>query len=227
MFSFFNKTGGMIYHVHAHKYKNVLWKDYHKGINEWLSNWQPKKEKLALIGPSAGYSLNDDFLNSFKEIKVYDPDPLAKILFKRQKQSKVFWKLKPAFCPEMYSDIESKEYAFLFCNLLGQLGFTKNFNPGQTFSNLEALKSTSWASFHDLYSFKSKLLMNPELLWKWPSSHRGNDEELLAQFVRTPRTEVSDHHISDLVPNLDQRKLFYWQRVPQYHHIIEAIQFNC
>ncbi|USN46147.1 MAG: hypothetical protein H6626_07900 [Pseudobdellovibrionaceae bacterium] len=213
----FTPTGGFFYHYSAWRYNRSLWGPFRHKLNGWLKRWNPQQKNLVLVGASGGYSLNEDFLSRFDNLTCIDPDPLARLLFKRRfSDLSVHWVEHDYFRldtsspqPHGWKQISNdfSDHAILICNFLGQAPlllakqfknetFNKQYVEWKTYLNL-ALENRSWASYHDLYSASK-----PE---------------------RTSAPTVIDHLTADLFIRYRSKEQFMWHRLPTEVHLIEAL----
>ncbi|HVK62714.1 MAG TPA: hypothetical protein VM432_14240 [Bdellovibrionales bacterium] len=168
-------TGGLGYHFTAWRFSKT-WNTFRERIRIWLSQWSPQEKQLILFGPSSGYTLSQDFLARFAVIRVVEPDPAARLLFKRKFQSLrdrirfeaaydiLPWWNEDADDPseklkKFLADCETQDgpCAILFSNILGQIPLLKTCydEPHLQKSFTDALSTKSWASYHDLFSGRS------------------------------------------------------------------------
>lgn len=158
----------LIYHYSALR-SQKRWKGFKEALHfEYLSRI-PESDKLLIIGGSAASCLSDNFLKKFKEIRIYDKDPLAPLFFRWFHSSGIN---KRYFIEDAFSfdgvNLDAKRMAqiiklqnpdfILFSNVIGQLpiyykSFFKNSNYVEWASELrEVLKNNKWMSFHDIFS---------------------------------------------------------------------------
>ena len=136
-------------------------------------NWNPPEDELLLLGPSAGYLIENQNLARFKKVVVVDKDPVALRLFRwnHKHPNIVLQNLDLAQgWPERQASFQLErlvqshpEAAVAFGNCLGQLRL-ENPQWSQEFfdSYQQALEGRSVLSIHD------------RLSWNWSSGSRGS-----------------------------------------------------
>lgn len=218
---------------------------FREGLAKWLEAWSPHERGLVLVGPSAGYCLNDGFLQRFSRIVAVDPDPMARHLFTWRYGSI----LKKAGCDLSWDqsdyfrnangvldlDLTKRllerypDSAILFCNFLGQI---KVLNEDEVFSpayeqwknGLRAvLSSRSWASFHDRVSGSAK----PSIESIVKAGKFLTNDEIISSFYaqqssQGPVIELLDHMTGDLFLE-HAHSYLCWQLAPNTFHLIEAV----
>lgn len=230
-----NVTGGLVYHWRALKYSSSLWKSYHKNIAEWLAEWPQKNERLLLVGPSAGYSLTNEFLSRYKKIVVNELDSCARYLFKKK-----FYKSDIDFIktdllgttrdlvPDQFITYINSNLScdILFANVLGQISILTANNPEKFISWSSKLKkgiqSKNFASYHDLFSFKGS--------YRWKSESilcdgAVEEDRLVREFIDSDsltQIELMDHWTQNLM-SLGRRRVLHWEIAPKQHHLIECV----
>lgn len=235
----FSPGGGIYYHTRALWRSKRLWSPFREQIGDWLADWLPQNQKkIVLVGPSAAYCLPPSFLETFQDVVGIDPDPLARLLFKKQfSKIRAHWefhdylgttkaRLDPAGLDHLLS--EFSHHAILFCNVLGQLplyfkknsSFETDFNNWKRYFN-ESMKGRCWASFHDRYSTASKP-NNDRLQTRSEISL----EQLATKFFNSrdqaPRLHFNDHLTGGIMP--EQSRIYLgWKFSGQCYHIVEAI----
>jgi hypothetical protein len=147
-----SRSGGIVYHLRAYRFQNRLWHTHQQKVGEFLELWNPNAEELLLFGPSAGYSLSQDFLKKFRVITAVEPDPLARILFEKRFQIKPNWIKHKIRFDDKKDLLQFQEFkgAILFCNLLGQIPMKTSKKVKKVLN--EFLENRNWASFHDAMS---------------------------------------------------------------------------
>ncbi|OYY95883.1 MAG: hypothetical protein B7Y41_00955 [Hydrogenophilales bacterium 28-61-23] len=218
-------SGGLVYHLRARRWRRTLWRPFHALVERWLREWQPNTTRLVLIGPSAGYALNADFLARFERIDVLEPDPLARLLLRRRFPRQRFQFADSAWLAGTHGfEMLIRRYpdaAFLFCNLLGQhlVGAAPDRERRNWLRGLDAaLRGRAWASWHDLASSARR----PD---RFPPLARPAAEALdqvIAQFWRGGELEIHDHDCASIRPDLP-RQYAIWQLGPNRYHLIEWI----
>lgn len=239
MLTWFNPTGGLIYHLKALNYRHSLWRNFRSEIAAWLTEWHVREQHLILVGPSGGYCLCENFLSRFESIVAVDPDPLAKLIFKirfrktlREKKIQLEWVRADILSPrnEIYDPLpfaclldQYPGHAVLFCNFLGQARFLTRLEiPHESFSDWKAaltdlVSPRSWASFHDRYSGESK----PRL--RTISLNNELSEEQISEEFYPQGGEIFDHLTHGLFPGKDFR-YFSWEISPGYYHLIQGVR---
>ena len=124
-------TGGVAYHQRAREHGDRLWLPYREALAAWLETWTPDSPTLFLFGPSGGYTLTAPFLTRFGELRCFDPDPLAPLLFRRrhgralrEAKTKLWWSGADLLSEPNALRNELARHpdaAVLFSGLLGQL----------------------------------------------------------------------------------------------------------
>lgn len=199
-------SGGLYYHLRAWRHGR-LWQPFRDRLAEWLNAWNCPREELILLGPSAGYSLPDFWLKTFKRIEAFDLDPLAGPLFRRQHPNvsvhfhrvNLFWqdgKLSTQPLKELLA--AHPRAAVLFCNVLGQVLLEGRASEDEWTAFLrrlrEVLNSQSWASYHDVLTVEGSSAIDHLLEGEW-------------------------------VQDLDKTVL-NWQLTPASHHTVAAVRIN-
>jgi hypothetical protein len=195
-----------------------------------------------LVGPSAGYCLDDSFLARFREVTVLEPDPFARWLLGRRLRDlgvrSVRWVEEDLVMNPLASSgpaldgllEELPGASVLFANLLGQARFLLDdarFNLWQSQWSLRiapALAHRPWASFHDRVSSD----VAPLLRMPHHEAIRLDDPALVEAFYRGSRDagariELFDHLNGGLFPNDLPHTYFHWPIEPGAHHLIEAV----
>lgn len=231
-----NPAGGLTYHLLSIG-RRQLWQHHRNTTAQWLSAWQPQAERLVLIGPSAGYSLPDQFLRSFNQVIALDPDPLALALLRlrfpnmnmlcRNENYLVTSRRKLWTDGLLVLKAKYRDAAFLFCNIVGQLPLlATDFSSAQpdwsehfkTFSS-----GLEWASYHDLWS--AEATGRPSL---WVPPELDGDERLresVKLFLEKPgKQDIHDHDTSQLFDPEYDRLLWTWQRTSRVVHCIEGVR---
>lgn len=231
IFSLFQHSGGWAYHKKYLRYGRA-WAEFRSPLNLWLDTQLKSDLSLLLIGPSAGYNLDDSLLKRFPEISALDVDRWAKWFWSFQHSAKVRnWShhnyfLKDAdLDPEVFQNLEADfpNHQILFCNLLGQLGFLFPMTEQRAETLKQGLTELErpWCSFHDLYSLhgpRKKLL---EFQSRLPSEiHRSQIDEILGS--APPSLQISDHWTRLMIPEQKNSRLFPWFLTKNSLHIVEA-----
>ena len=243
MIGLFNIAGGIRYHARGLRNSEGLWVPFRQALGGWLREWQPGGQKLVIIGPSAGYCLERAWLGSFKEIACLDPDPLARLIFRRRlsafaPDTQVSWSTDN-FLSERIPALQIRRLEkflalhpgapVLFSNFLGQLSLLLHENHVNVPKSQAAWKSSlvrrtlagrSWASFHDRLSGK----LTPRFEQPYRTSVRLTDDEIISKLYPEPDTtaELGDHETDGLFPREREHAYFHWSLTRQWVHLIEA-----
>ncbi len=220
-------AGGIRYHLRALRYRPQLWAGFTRPLAEWLSEWQPREERLLLVGPSAGYCLPEETLARFAVIDAVEPDPLARALFMQRFPSlaqRLRWHADDYFHPAarlVELRLLFPAHAVLFSNVLGQLDLASNDERWK--ETLEEFTcGRSWLSFHDRLSGP----LRPQLVGMSPpfAPTVSNDELAARLWPRPPsRLELEDHGTEGLFRHAE-RRYFVWHLRPDYFHLIEGVR---
>lgn len=227
-----SKSGGWAYHrKHALNFKK--WRSFQRHINLWLhTKLTPHSQgPLLLVGPSAGYSLSDEFLSCFAQINAVELDPLSPLIWKIQHKEKIkAWANTNYFqFDNPFSRIRQDypEHRILFCNLLGQLAYDPQFNTTLAENWASDLRSLqNWLSYHDLYSLHGSepILSKFALEFREPLQRADLTAQLLAW---TQKLEVLDHRTQEFIPETSQNKYFLWRIDKNSLHIVEGTSNSC
>ena len=236
-----NAAGGLAYHWLALRQRRALWTPYRLAVATHLRAWAPLEQELVLIGPSAGWNLDSEFLMRFQLVHAIEPDPLARWLLRRRFPL-VRWQMatRDYFDPaapqgwtanlaSLFSDYPSQ--ALLFFGFLGQMvvlhpdavaqeqgtGVVATAAFRRWKSALQGhLAQRSWCSLHDRWVGHSA--PKPEAL--------STDGATLARESSDPMhlwprgAHVVDVFTDGLVPN-QNRQLLLWRRMPDRWHAME------
>ena len=232
-------AGGLRYHWRALKHSKVLWAPFRQAVGTWLAQWRPPERGLILIGPSAGYCLNPEFLARFDQVVALEPDPIARALLPfRMKHPRLVLREETFFTAHdeatRLAGFQSllRDYpdsAVLFCNLLGQLRLLVDDAAEDAFLTswkshlLPELGTQSWASFHDRYSGP----LAPALKAPLSFASRPTDREMLDTcYSGTKGGELFDHLTEGFFPPNRQHSYFSWQLTPGHWHLVEGVQHS-
>ena len=215
-----NPAGGLIYHWRALMHGKA-WEDYRKNVLAFLKEWNPPREELILVGPSAGYSLDTHWLSSFDYLLGVEIDPLARWNFGRRHDVDVDW-IAGAIAPDL-NGIERiltqyPESPVLFCNILGQVpSLFPQMEDVPDFHNrlLELLDGRMWASYHDRLSGQ---FTRPPRSRHFPSSLPIED---VVQAWKLSGT-ILDHQTGTLGEGRECW-VWPWEIRPGYTHLIEGV----
>lgn len=202
-----NPAGGYVYHLRAYHHLKI-WKPFQQELSRCLRNWSPKTKTIVLVGTSAGYTMDMDWLGQFDHVIGVEPDPLARWIFERRFKKSIHWDHEDYFLSgpshSLFRLVEANaEAAFLFTNVLGQLGILLSERGELAVDNyLQDLRSffASWdpsvplASYHDVFSQSSQ---NPEI--------------------------VRDHLTESLFPKTFYKEILDWQLTPYESHKVQWI----
>lgn len=218
-------SGSLPYHLRAWRWRHCLWAPFHAQVRRWLTDWRPLARHLVLVGPSGGYALTAQFLESFARLDVLEPDPLARWLLRRRFPNIEFGWHDGRDLPKAngFSSLAARfpEAAFLFCNLLGQelQGQPRDFRREDWLAAFEpALAGREWGSWHDLASTSRPPDHPPP-----PSLERARAlDRLLGACWEGGELEVVDHGTDGLCPG-QPRHYAIWRLAPRRYHLIEWI----
>lgn len=226
-------SGGISYHYLALKYQKKLWAPHAAELDRHLKQWSPLGPDLILFGASGGYSLPAHFLRRFQNISIYDPDPLAEIIFKRRfpdvahrwfQHSLIFNELKRSKEDLITLRTRHAEAAILFCNSLGQWPIV---NPSVSEADIasfvqllnQEFANTGWASYHDIFS--GSVTTSPSQVSETPTfSCRQNVEDW---WRHHGGKNVVDHLTFEAFQGAN-RKHWHWSLTPTQIQIIEWAQ---
>ena len=225
------QTGGLGWHLKAWRYRQRLWTGYLQQTHAFLKDWSEQSlepagaQRLIMVGASAGWSLPASWVQSFDELVLIDPDPLAPWLFGRNHPNSEGqhreWVRRDfrQVLPNLLAG--PKSTAVLFNNLLGQLRLTSQ-DLDATESQLAELKTrlggAHWASFHDRLSGD----------WSAAQQSAGaitaegqiDNARLTKAFAKGG--EWLDHLTADVLPQTSKRWIYPWRITPDRLHVVEA-----
>lgn len=244
--AFVNPAGGLRYHVRALRYSKTRWETFRWELGDWLLKWKPQETTLVLVGPSAGYCLQPFLFEQFERIVCLEPDPIARMLFKRKIRNAPLDR-QPALefiaedhlvhAPERFPAlVESLQgCCILFSNIIGQLRVLLSVaDETPEFARVrdavhEAIAGRSWASFHDRVSGTLRPSFDRALV----SESRLTDDEILGLLYgeskpsrRRSNHELTDHLTTGFFPSELQHTYFAWELDPGRVHLIEAVAFT-
>ena len=154
-------TGGLNWHVHALRSMN-RWLPTRERIAQFLAGTEPSQQQLLLIGPSAGWMLPTPWLTRFKQVDVFDIDPLVPMLFGlrhgkvlRENGTQLRFHRQDAIAglPQLLRD--NPDACVWFDNVLGQVSVRlgdEEIAERQLRHLKQLLQGRSWGSLHDVYS---------------------------------------------------------------------------
>ena len=210
-------SGGLRWHLTALRHRRRAWQPFCECVSRWLAGWQPARDKLLLVGPSAGWTLPEAFVQRFREVRVLEPDPLARLLLARRlAASRPHFDTLDAFAPGGLAALRERyaDHAILFCNVLGQLA--PDEESAAWCAELRAtLAPLAWASWHDIASSARAIDAPDEQL---VPAHTGFDA-LLGRFWRGGTLTASDHGSLTLAGG-DSFRCVGWVLRPGQHHLV-------
>ncbi len=231
--SIVNASGGLIYHWRA-LHRRRMWSSHLENTRRWLSAWTPHEKQLVLIGPSAGYSLSEEFLHRFHHIVAIDPDPTAKLLFRLRHPNVNFswsqedfltkngrlWSEGLYFLLDCYPNS-----SFLFCNIIGQLPLlVSTFEKDLTkwaFAFQTFRKSAQWASYHDSWSVQTKV--PPENRDFIQTTHLSIEDSLKKFWTKGLKEHVVDHLTQNLFAEYESKTSWIWQIGGNDYRCVEGV----
>lgn len=221
-------TGGLVWHGRALR-RAKLWSPFTQQIESWLDGWSPRRARLLLVGPSAGWCLPGRFFQRFESIHAVDLDPAARLLFAwrhggtlRRAGVLLKWSVGDFFAdPNRYLGAPEEE-AVLLCNVAGQLRYLRR-DPDAVEADLSGLRHVltgrDWASFHDLLSGRAPASSYASPVARWFAG-RVDGGSLLAGHGLAG--EWLDHLTGDLLPADGDRLVLPWRFAPDRLHFVEA-----
>lgn len=213
-------SGGLLWHARALRYRRRLWQTFCATVAAWLREWQPPREWLLIVGPSAGYSLNEDFLLRWREVVAIEPDPLARALL-RLRFPKIPWRFVDV---DVFASDENvfrecfAEHAVLFANVLGQITPRDEEPAARWLAALRrSLASHYWASYHDIISTTRKPDREARATGKEESL-----DEVLAAWWQGGEVQISDHGCFRLGDHGHRNSAYcVWPMQPGAYHVVE------
>ncbi|THF61944.1 hypothetical protein E6C76_20025 [Pseudothauera nasutitermitis] len=211
-------SGGLGYHLRAWRFRHTLWAPFVAAARAWQRAWTPPADELVIVGPSAGYTLDADFLARFGTVHALEPDPLARWLLARRFPA-VRWCVGTLDCladahgPAALA-ADWPRAAVLFSNVLGQ-ALEPSLLPAWRQAAGEALRAHHWASYHDALSAGHA----PQCLASLPDPAATPDTAALARALWHGAPEVIDHDTFGLAPQ--NRQLACWRITPRRWQIVE------
>ena len=211
----------MVWHLRALRYRRTLWRDFRERVSDWLQAWQPPTDKLLIVGPSGGYTLDDEFLKRWQEIVAIEPDPLARRLL-CWRYPQVRWRFSEldilhrpgnGLLPQHFP-----AHAILFANVLGQLAPRAETESRKWLRALRAdLGALHWASYHDVISTRR----TPDV-WSPRLTESTDLDGLLGHFWRGGELDVVDHGTHGLgQPDAEAADYCVWPLRPGHYHLVE------
>lgn len=210
-----NPSGGLVYHWRALRHRRKLWQPFITQVAQWLAQWQPVQKELVIIGPSAGYTLDANFLARFARVSILEPDPLARALLRRRFPAQHFQYDNLDCFAGLHGPLALRQHypqaAFLFANVLGQK--LAQLDPRWPARLQRAMQGCSWASYHDVVA-SSRAPRSGEA-----RSFRAGEtlEQVLSAFWAGGELELFDHGSFAVLP-ADEYAV--WSITPQQHHLV-------
>jgi len=208
-------SGGLVYHWRALRHRRRLWQPFIKQVAQWLECWQPAQQELVIIGPSAGYTLDANFLARFARVSILEPDPLARALLRRRFPAVNFQHDNLDCFADLHGPLALRQHypqaAFLFANSVGQQ--LTQLDPRWPARLLQAMQGCSWASYHDVAA-SNRAPRSSEA-----RSFREGDslEQVLSAFWSGGELELFDHGSFAVLPAEAHAT---WSITPQQHHLV-------
>jgi len=242
-------TGGLNWHIHALR-SLPRWLPTRERIAQFLADIEPTQSHLLLIGPSAGWMLPTPWLTRFKQIDVYDIDPLVPLLF-GLRHGKVLREHSVALRFHRQDAIaglpkilrEHPTACVWFDNVLGQVKVRlgdEEIAERQLAHLKHLLQGRAWGSLHDVYSGP----IDPAMALPAMQTHAfrrldqadedtaqvemDGKKQLLSAAAQSLLTQVNaqgvwlDHATATVFEPLTQTTLMPWAFKPQYWHWLEA-----
>ncbi|WP_374403938.1 hypothetical protein [Niveibacterium sp.] len=210
-------SGGLRWHLSALRHRHGAWQPFMACLANWLAGWQPERDRLLLVGPSAGWTLPTAFPQRFREVRVLEPDPLARLtLAQRFVDSAPRFDTLDAFAPGGLATLRDHyaDHAVLFCNVLGQLA--PDDDSAAWCAELRAtLAPLAWASWHDIASSARA----PDQPGEQTIPAGSSFDALLGRFWQGGRLEVTDHGSLALAGG-DAFQCVDWTLRPGQHHLV-------
>ncbi|GAB2897324.1 hypothetical protein GCM10027046_28590 [Uliginosibacterium flavum] len=208
-------SGGLVYHWRALRYRRVLWAPFVVQVADWLASWQPPQNELVIVGPSAGYTLNGDFLARFKQVTILEPDPIARSLLRRRFAGMPFVEgrvdcFSSLAGPQALADAYPQA-AILFSNVLGQK--LAQLDPRWPAALQTALAGHSWASYHDVIATAQAPVQAQARSFTTETSL----EEVLVSFWPGGELVLHDHGSFGVLP---AQAYAPWSITPAQHHLL-------
>lgn len=215
-------TGGIVYHSRALRHRNA-WHEPRRKISQKLLEWHHPENKLILLGSSAGYLIETEFLKSLhRDSTAYDLDPLGLWLLKqrspiRTKIQNIFGQeeLDLNFLSQILSEHQGSD--FVFCNILGQLsvGYKEPKQGWESFWTelISLLSDHRWFSFHDRLSGQFKLKN------KLPTEY--HDNASLCEYIDSKL--LYDHRTESFAKHIGKSEYVDWKLTPSKVHLLELV----
>jgi hypothetical protein len=232
-----NPAGGLRYHLRALRSREHAWRPFREGLELFFADWRPPAKTLAIVGPSGGYCVPLGALAQFERFVVFEPDPVARMIFKRRLRAALPDRSLTFIAEDAWispllrggglpSALFAGSSALLFSNFIGQLAYIVRDREFARFSAAwraqlwPVLERTPWASFHDRVSGAAP---PPRALPAGPK--RLSDVDLRALYepgALAAPIELVDHGSSELLPPARRYGYLNWPLTPDGHHLIEC-----
>ncbi|MEP7052405.1 MAG: hypothetical protein ABJB12_18705 [Pseudomonadota bacterium] len=237
-----NPAGGLRYHTRA-LLGARRWAPFRAALAGWLAEFEPGVTRAVLVGPSAGYSFPDAFLQRFTSLTVLEPDPIAGFLLTRrlraigvarvqlETRDQLIAPLLDASAGLAELLIADPELCLIFGNVLGQTRFLLPETAFERFRSafrqrlVPLFSGRAWLSFHDRLSGP----LAPSFRPPYRAAARLHDAELLRKLYPTEpgrAVELFDHQTEGFFPAALPHAYFDWQIERGQHHLIEAVRAN-
>lgn len=222
-------SGGLIWHWRALRERHTWWPLIH-ALRDWINVWSarlpPSRRSLALIGPSAGWTLPLSTLQGFDSIVAFEPDICARVLLParlrhphlRFDATNIFSDAGRDYFRQHYS-----KHAVLFCNALGQLTPDDDSAAQRWCTSLrDMLAGMHWASYHDWISTRQ-----PADDHTTARHFAANTpiEVVLQEFWRDNEIDIFDHLTHSLAKDIPFDCIPWRLRKNQWHLIKWISQF--
>lgn len=232
-----NPAGGLRYHVRA-LLAGDTWRPFQRQLGAWLAELEPSSDRALFVGPSAGYTFPDAFLQRFSDVTILEPDPIAARLLARRLRrlglrepriERADALIAPLLndgpgLPELLA--ADRERCLVFGNVLGQARFLMAESELERFKTafrrriVTQLPGRAWLSFHDRLSGN----VAPELALPHDAPRRASDAELGELYpANGGRIELFDHGTEGLFPAELPHRYLLWSIDSRHHHLIEAV----
>ncbi len=222
-----SSSGGLVWHVRAWRNRQ-RWHHFRQTVHCWLQEWQPPSTTLVLVGPSAGYTLSQDWLNRFERIVVMEPDPIARwLLCRRFKSAPLLFDRLDVLGGKHHEEPEHlrtglnaltnayPDAAILFCNILGQVSPQDERAHAWCGAVKEVLQNNHWASYHDLISTARKPVQDTP----YRTDHSESLEPILTHFWQGGEIELVDHCTLPLHGD-GPSQFAVWPMTACQHHLV-------
>ncbi|MEO8903427.1 MAG: hypothetical protein ABI488_14540 [Polyangiaceae bacterium] len=236
-----NPAGGLRYHARALLGARA-WAPFRAALAGWLSEFEPGVKRAVLVGPSAGYSFPDAFLQRFQALTLLEPDPVAGFLLKRRLRALGVTEVRLESQDLLIQPLldgtsglaellrADPELCLIFGNVLGQTRFLclepefERFQMAFRARLVPLLAGRAWLSFHDRLSGA----LSPHFHAPYRASARLDDAAVLRELYPSDQpgssVELFDHHSGGFFPSTLPHAYFSWQIDRTHHHLIEAVR---